>query len=213
MAMRDQMAHIAEELQNMSALLKGLQETLLTKPFSDLPEPQRKLDPSDVILDKNTVLGGSKSVVYAGTLYELTEVAVKVVSLVDDRALMKVEDEVRRTMRARHRNVVRVIGIAVLDDDTVGIVMERLGVSLGAAKVTEAPTRMKYTLDIIAGMECMHSRGPRVVHFNLTTTNILLTQDKRLAKIIDFGVSRTVTTLGINPEPSSTRGTNPVHST
>jgi hypothetical protein len=71
MAMRD-VTHIAEELQGMSTLLKGLQETLLTKPFSDLPEPQRQRDPRDVILDKNTVLGGSLTSIRISDRDELT---------------------------------------------------------------------------------------------------------------------------------------------
>jgi serine/threonine protein kinase len=110
--------------------------------------------------------------------------------------LKNVKDEFRRVSRASHHNVVQVFGIVELPgDDTVGIVMERLGVSLQKAKVSDPSTRMRYTLDIIAGMEHIHGADRSVVHFDLTPGSILLTQDGRHAKIIDFGVAATAETL------------------
>jgi serine/threonine protein kinase len=144
------------------------------------------------------VLGrGAQALVRPGMLYGLTEVAVKVIKLNDDIAMRDVEDEVRRATRARHRNVVRVFGTVTSPDDaaTVSIVMERLGLSLEKAKVSDPAMQKKYTLDIIAGMEHMHRLGQRVVHFDLKRANILLTQDGRSVKIIDFGISQTATTL------------------
>jgi hypothetical protein len=64
-ASRDELALVVEDIQNV-------QETLLTKPFSDLPEPQRQRDPRDVILDKNTVLGGSLTSIRSADRDELT---------------------------------------------------------------------------------------------------------------------------------------------
>jgi serine/threonine protein kinase len=215
-AMRDEMTHIVDQIQclelkgeDMNAVHQQLQVILHSEPFSGLPEPQQYLDARDVIIDKNMVLGGSKCKVYAGTLYGLTEVAVKVVKMVEDDVVPMIEDEVRRANRSRHRNVVRFFGIVVVDDETVWVVMERLGESLAKAQVTEASARMKYTRDIIAGMEHMHSRDHRVVHFDLKPANILLTQDRRRAKIIGFGFALTASTLAIKPNKSSTRGTIP----
>jgi serine/threonine protein kinase len=125
--------------------------------------------------------------------------------------LNNIEAEVRRANCSRHRNVVHVFGTVQLDDDTVGIVMERLGMSLAGAlahkQVTEESLRMKYTLDIIAGMRHMHRPGQLVVHFDLKPENILLTHDRRSIKIIDFGVSQTATTMD-KAEPTK-RGTVP----
>jgi serine/threonine protein kinase len=61
--------------------------------------------------------------------------------------------------------------------------------------VSDARLRMKYTLDIIAGMQHLHSKDHRVVHFDLTPANILLTLDGCSVKIIDFDASLTVETL------------------
>jgi serine/threonine protein kinase len=278
-AAQDEMALVVEDIQSVSNLLQGRPETLPTTPFS---ESQRKLDPRDVIIDKNTVLGGSltsirsedrnelayfleefqwlkqemeasestdaaqeeeqaiiaspsfrdspprqtkfdpcdvvidkgtrlgsgaSASVFPGTLYG-QNVAVKIFKTDTGITLSKVEDEVRRANHARHRNIVHVFGTVLFDDNTVGIVMELLGMSLARAleckQVAEESLRMKYTLDIIAGMQHMHQR---VVHFDLKPANILLTHDRRSIKIADFGVSQTATTMD-NDVPTK-RGTLP----
>jgi serine/threonine protein kinase len=62
-------------------------------------------------------------------------------------------------------------------------------VSLQKAKVSDPSTRMRYTLDIIAGMEHIHCANRSVAHADLKPGSILLTQDGRHAKIINFGVA------------------------
>jgi serine/threonine protein kinase len=138
------------------------------------------------------------SMVYAGTLHGQTEVAVKVVKMVNGDVLTQVKDEVRRANLSRHRNVVQAFGIVALVADTVWVVMERLGVSLGEANVSDPSIRMKYTLDIIAGMEHMHKPGHGAARYGLKPANILLTQDGDSVKIVDFGVAQTTSTLAID---------------
>jgi serine/threonine protein kinase len=164
---------------------------------SSLPAQLRTFAPCDVVVDKQTELGrGPLSIVYAGKLNEHTEVAVKVIQVVHGDTLKKVKDEFRRVNRASHHNVVQVFGIVESPGDaTVEIVMERLGVSLQKAKVSDPSTRMRYTLDIIAGMEHIRCADQRVVHFDLTPSSIVLTQDGRHAKIIDCDVAPTAVTL------------------
>jgi serine/threonine protein kinase len=194
-AMRDEVAAVIEEIQWEK---QEMQSVLDSPIFKGLPVPMFTL--GDVTIDRSTVLGGAVSNVYAGTLYGQTEVAVKVVALVHQDALKSVEAEVRRANLSRHRNVVHVYGTveSPTGSATVGVVMERLGVSLEktlAEGAIEKRRRMKYTLDIIAGMEHMHNPDHRVMHFDLTPAHILLTQDKRSAKIIDFGSALTADTL------------------
>jgi serine/threonine protein kinase len=113
---------------------------------------------------------------------------VKVLRLVDEDALEKMVAEVHRTKAlARHRNVVHVFGIVHLDACTVGVVMERLAAPLQLAAVSDPTMRMKYTLDIIAGMKHMHSPDERV-RFDFSPTKLLLTQDGSSVKIIDYCV-------------------------
>jgi hypothetical protein len=216
-AMRDEILPIIEVIQwledvkkddSMSAVLQHLQEILGTPAFKDLPPRQVEFERCDVVVDTSTTLGrGAFAKVYAGTLYGLLEVAVKVFEVDGEEEESKIEAEVRRTMLARHRNVVRVFGFVALESaEKVGVVMERLGVSLGEANVTDPSKRMQYTHDIIAGVEHMHGLGEKVVHFDLKPANILLTQDKSHVKIIDFGVAQTRATISVN-EGVSARGT------
>jgi serine/threonine protein kinase len=57
--------------------------------------------------------------------------------------------------------------------------------------------KVKIALDIAKGMEYLHSQNPVIIHRDLKSLNILLTQeitstqDIPLAKIADFGISRT----------------------
>jgi serine/threonine protein kinase len=164
---------------------------------SSLPAQLRTFAPCDVVVDKQTELGrGPCSIVYAGKLNEHTEVAVKVIRVGHRNTLKNVKDEFRRVNRDSHHNVVQVFGIVELPgDETVGIVMERLGVSLQKAKVSDPSTRMRYTLDIIAGMEHIHGADRSVAHFDLKPSSILLTQDGRHAKIINFLVAPTAEPL------------------
>jgi serine/threonine protein kinase len=217
---RDEVAHVVEEVERlrqetgegMGNVQQQLQAILDSPAFARVPARRQVFEPRDVVLDKTTVLGrGAFGVVYPGVLYGQTEVAVKVVPTAD---VATVEAEIRRTMRVRHPNVVRIFGIVAPDGmewTAAGVVMERLGVSLETAleeAVQALPIRMKYTLDIIAGMERVHSTDDGVVHFDLKPANILLTLDRRCAKIIDFGVSQSRTTVAMDLA-ASTRGTVP----
>jgi serine/threonine protein kinase len=204
-SVRDEMVHMLETVQwqakgnkkgkKKKAVQQQLQEVLSSQPFRDLRAPEEMIEVCKVIIDKDTELYRSiSSVVYAGKLYGQTEVAVKVVKIQDRNAFEQVRGEVRRAKRARHNNVVHIYGIVRFDYATAGIVMELLGESLQKATVRNLPTKMQYTLDIIAGMEHMH-RDQSVVHLDLNSTNILLTQDTRHAKIIDFGLAGTTSTV------------------
>jgi hypothetical protein len=115
---------LEEQVNSMTDVLQHLHAVLDSPAFKDLPpsHPEPELDPSDVMLDETKVLGrGMHSVVYAGTLYGLIDVAVKVLRLVDEDASVTILEELRRTKAlARHCNVVHVFGIVDLDACTVG---------------------------------------------------------------------------------------------
>jgi hypothetical protein len=205
-SMRDEMVHVAYLLQwleqegqsGVMAVVQRLQALLDSPAFKDVPQGQSELDPCDVIIDMSKALAyGESSRVYAGTLYGLTEVAVKVVPLVDGDAFEKMAAEVcRMKALARHCNVVHVFGIVELDARTGGVVMERLAAPLQLAAVSDLTMRMKYTLDIIAGMEHVHSADERV-RFDFSPTRLLLTQDGRSVKINDYYVEhRTIILCG-----------------
>jgi hypothetical protein len=180
---------------------------VLKRPEVQQQPQQHQQQECHVVVDRLGVLGqGAHGKVYAGMLCGRTQVAVKVIRGTPKEA-MKVEDEMRRANRSRHDNVVRFFGLVTFDDNVVGVVMELLGESLDKAIGCDPSTLMKYTLQIIAGMEHMHNRGRGVIHFDLKPANLLLTQDGSSVKIIDFSVSMTSTSL--NNAVPSVRGTLP----
>jgi serine/threonine protein kinase len=199
---RDEIVHVLDKIQSLKPEQRASMDTVRTQLEATLKRlAEVTLEPCDVIVDETKTLGGGAAgtVVYGGK-YRQAEVAVKVVKLVNEDDLQKVEAEVHRTMLARHPNVVRVFGIVMLRDREVGVVMERLYGSLANAQVKKSSRRMKYTLDIIAGMAHMHGLEHPVVHFDLRPSHILLTQDGHSAKIIDFGVSQAASGLGSNDD-------------
>jgi hypothetical protein len=220
-AVSDEVAHVTEEIERLRQEtgegmdnIQQLLHAILDSPaFAGVPARRQVFQPRHVILDTTTILGsGAFGVVFRGVLFGHTPVAVKVPT--GDAAT--VEAEMRRTMCVRHPNVVRIFGMVPADGvewPAAGVVMELLGVTLETfieeQTVQALPSvRMKYTLDIIAGMERVHSADDGVMHFDLKPANIMLTPDGRSAKIIDFGASQTRTTVAMDPAPV-TRGTVP----
>lgn len=210
---RNELIHVVSEVQKIGSetgeklddIQKQLQHILQSPAFTKLGVvvERVKYDPRDVTIDRSHIFGrGAFGVVYAGLLFGMTEVAVKMIS---NASVDEVEKEITRTMRVSHVNVVKIYGIVAPSAkdgfECPAVVMERLGKPLNEVLSTATHTslpfthRMKYTNDIIAGMARVHSLDDGVVHFDLKPANILLTQNGRVAKIIDFGVSQTRTTV------------------
>ena len=160
------------------------------------------LDPRAVQIDTTRQLGkGASGSVFAGLLYGSTEVAVKVLLNIPpiDSALEEVRKELEYTVRVSHRNVVKVYGLLSSCTEFEGraaVVMERLGGSLDTViGKLRPPSYMKLVNDIIAGMARVHDQDDGVVHFDLKPANILLTLDGRTAKVVDFGIAQSKTTV------------------
>ena len=82
------------------------------------------------------------------------------------------------------------------------LVMERMGPSLrcyleehGKDEFTVAK-KIRVLQEVAQGLEYLHGHNPPYVHRDLTTTNVLLTEDHLTAKITDFGMSRTISHSG-----------------
>jgi len=219
--MRNELQHVSEEIERsrqetgegLDDIKSTLSHILQSPQFSSIPVRRTLFTAKDVTLDTNCILGkGAFGTVYGGKLYGMTDVAIKIVPTNDTDL---VENEIRRALRVRHPNVVRVFGIVQPDGcafPTAAVVMERLGDTLESAITAGSQLshamRMKYSLDIIAGMERVHSLEDGLVHFDLKPANILLTLDRRLAKIVDFGAAQTRTTVAMDASATA-RGTLP----
>ena len=110
--------------------------------------------------------------------------------------------------KLRHPNVVQFIGveygvnIPVNDQIDLVLIMERMDKNLDSCLEAHPhiplPIKLSVLRDVSAGLMYLHSFAPPIIHGDLTTTNILLTQDWR-AKIADFGNSVDQSTLSTAP--------------
>ncbi len=97
----------------------------------------------------------------------------------------------------RHPNITQFLGLCFLDRSELPLlVMERLVMNvddlLECAPNIPFPVKISILTDTGSGLVYLHSRGPPIVHRDLTARNILLTS-ALTAKITDMGNSRMVT--------------------
>ncbi len=97
----------------------------------------------------------------------------------------------------RHPNITLFLGLCFLEGSELPLlVMERLEMSvddlLECAPYIPLAVKISILTDTGSGLVYLHSRGPPIVHRDLTARNILLTSSLT-AKITDMGNSRMVT--------------------
>ncbi|MEI6806466.1 MAG: protein kinase [Myxococcaceae bacterium] len=201
---------VGEETGNRLGQLEDSLQQLLDKTYGGAGHRQVVLlDPSVVKIDRSVILGsGAFGVVYGGTLYGSTPVAFKELEHCSGNIAETLQKEVEQMMKVSHPNVVKVYGLLCGKDPKTpsGIVMERLGHSLEEVvhRGLSPEQKMKYTQDIMAGMGRVHEG--RLVHCDLKPQNILITENRHTAKIIDFGISQGKSTI-IFSNAARSRGT------
>lgn len=108
----------------------------------------------------------------------------------------KFEEECQCLSKLYHPNIVYFVGLYFKRAETFpSLLMELLPMSLDSAltKYQNMLTYMKYIIlrDVACGLSYLHGQREPVVHRDLTSRNVLLTDSFR-AKIADFGVARIV---------------------
>ena len=163
----------------------------------------------DIILtgvkqDRDRCLGvGSYGAVYRGRWCG-TPVAVKCLHRVLDiitvgdaqpACSQRFQDEMRTLQELKHPNICQLIGIAENPDGTFGMVIELLECTL-KQRYEEIPRlevheHIAVTKCIVAGLCYLHDESNRIVHRDLTTSNVMFT-DRRGShvKICDVGGAR-----------------------
>ncbi|KAL5557246.1 hypothetical protein UlMin_039482 [Ulmus minor] len=139
---------------------------------------------------------GPNSTVYKG-LYKSQPVAVKV--LEPARALeasaeckLKFQREVIMLSKVKHDNIVKFIGASY--EPSLVIVTELMSCSLQKYMWETRPATLDlklaltFALEMSRAMEYMHANG--IIHRDLKPGNMLLTEDKKHIKLIDFGTAR-----------------------
>lgn len=143
---------------------------------------------------ENGVLGeGGFGKVYSGTLLDGRSVAVKKLEGNGQQGDREFFAEVATLCRARHRNILNLVGVCIEDGNRV-CVFELMD-SGSVQSLLESgdlhftwKARLKVGLGVARGLACLHeSIDPPIVHRDLKTENILMDNDGE-PRISDFGL-------------------------
>ncbi|KAK9812276.1 hypothetical protein WJX73_009659 [Symbiochloris irregularis] len=157
---------------------------------------------------------GSFGTVYKAVQNDGGEVAVKIFR-VDGEAtgqqLAAVRQEIDIIRGCRHQNVVQFLG-ACLDQDNLMLVTELLSCDLHTAlgDPSRRPRLRWYQggrtviLHMARGLHYLHSKG--IIHFDVKSSNVLLTADLGTAKLADVGLAKLLTSA-THVSNTSMRGT------
>ena len=184
------------------------------KAGAPLFKPGQTLDPShfglgevswvikETQLVQNEVIGGGSScTVYKGT-YKRTPVAIKILrSMVNGEHLKEFSRELNALLHLRHPNLVLFMGavftpqLAIVTEFCAGDTLFRL---LHQDKQIKLSWKQKIKMcrDVAHGMTYLHESEPPILHRDLKSLNLLLTEkvtgpgDGLIVKITDFGVSK-----------------------
>ncbi|ETI37150.1 TKL/DRK protein kinase [Phytophthora nicotianae] len=105
-------------------------------------------------------------------------------------------EEIELSASLVHPNVVEFIGVAWNTLNNLVMVMEYLPMGslqrylrVNSELLSWSKDKLRITIEIVQALEYLHSRKPSLIHRDLKSSNILLT-NKLEPKLIDFGVSR-----------------------
>ncbi|XP_022724425.1 probable LRR receptor-like serine/threonine-protein kinase At2g28960 isoform X2 [Durio zibethinus] len=149
---------------------------------------------------KNEIGVGGFGKVFLGHLNDDTPVAVKLLSSSSKQGYKEFQAEAQLLMIVHHKNLVSLIGYCK-DDDNMALVYEfmsngnlRRHLSETNKTVLNWKQRLQIATDAAQGLDYLHNGcKPPIVHRDLKTSNILLTESLQ-AKIGDFGLSRVFST-------------------
>ncbi|BAU02966.1 hypothetical protein LR48_Vigan10g004600 [Vigna angularis] len=153
----------------------------------------------DITNNFEKVIGkGGFGIVYSGQMKDGKEVAVKILSPSSSQGPKEFQTEAELLMTVHHKNLVSFVGYCD-DDNKMALIYEHmingslkdfLFLSDGNSDCLSWERRIQIAIDAAEGLDYLHHGCmPPIVHRDVKTANILLSQDLE-AKIADFGLSK-----------------------
>ncbi|KAI3748097.1 hypothetical protein L6452_10967 [Arctium lappa] len=140
---------------------------------------------------------GAHAKVYEGK-YKNQNVAIKILNKGDtSENIAKIEGrfgrEIAMLSKVQHKNLVKFIGackapvMVIVTELLTGGTLRKYLVNMRPRSL-DTRIAIGFALDIARAMECLHSHG--IIHRDLKPENLLLTADRKIVKLADFGLAR-----------------------
>ncbi|KAL2327863.1 hypothetical protein Fmac_021290 [Flemingia macrophylla] len=152
---------------------------------------------TDNLSIKNKIGKGGFGPVYKGRLVSGQEIAVKKLSRTSRQGMREFKNEVKLIVKLQHRNLVKLIGCCVQEQDRMLVYeymtngsLDQLIFDNTKSKLLDWPTRFNIICGVARGLLYLHQDSRlRIIHRDLKASNVLL--DNLLnPKISDFGIAR-----------------------
>ena len=190
----------ADQSEDVNLLLEKLQQEPIRSSLN--PKLSSPILFKDIEYYKQIAQDG-ESLVYAAR-YRNKIVAVKQIShtFINRRSLSAFLTEMQYMSHLIHPNIIRLVG-TVLENPNICMVMEyaREGTLRDYLRTHESldwhSYKRDFALGIAKGFTYMHARHPPLIHRDLKSTNVLITEWKEV-KISDFGTARELDNLELS---------------
>lgn len=121
-----------------------------------------------------------------------TKVALKCLTAISAEALMNFQKEAKITSKLEHPNIVKVIDFGASSSGAPYMVMEYLGgTTLKELVEKDGPLSIHDSIKVIRNIcsALSYAHGKGIFHRDLTSSNILISEDNSEVKLVDFGIA------------------------